>query len=66
MSTRRATRVRLIGGAGAIASVNQTTLWLPRISLPTRTLETGGFPNLPMCHYYKGHSINHDFKLIQF
>lgn len=59
MSTRRATRVRLIGGA--IASVNQTTLWLPRISLPTRTLETGEFSNLSMCHYYKGHSINHDF-----
>ncbi|MHC5720458.1 MAG: hypothetical protein ACYTX0_52655, partial [Nostoc sp.] len=37
-----ATRVRLI--RGAIASVNQTTLWLPRISLPTRTLETCGFP----------------------
>ncbi|MEH1926489.1 MAG: hypothetical protein V7K83_03080 [Nostoc sp.] len=58
-SLRDALLGRLIGGA--IASVNQTTLWLPRISLPTQTLETGGFPNFPMCHYYKGHSINHDF-----
>ncbi|MHC5863607.1 hypothetical protein, partial [Nostoc sp.] len=30
-----------------VASVNQTTISLPRISLPTRTLETGRFLTFP-------------------